>query len=397
MPRVRRRRSGAPPRAADKRAAAPGSTQPSRATSVPTHGKGRRTWLLAVSILGVAGALAFFLLHATAPRPPIPRVADPGSLAPEIRSLIQDATSELERDPSTGDRWGRLGMACEANGLVAPAVEAYEGATIVQPTEPRWWYRLAMVHSRMGRREAALESLRKAIELSPGYAPAHWRLGLWLLDADDTEGAARGFRTRQRAQPGRSRGRCRPRARLPAAPGGVSRPSTCSSERWRSGQGDRYAMQLLGTAYSRLGRAEDASSALALGVTGEPAWPDPWTDEMTSFRRGFAVRLKDATQHFLDGRTGPAIALLEALHREKPDDTGAAQPPWRGLRRRAAARGGRPRARTGCRPAIPSALVRICRSPRAICNRTISREPTRRSIARSRSTRRSAARMKRKA
>ena len=41
---------------------------------------------------------------------------------------------------------------------------------------------------------------------------------------------------------------------------------------------------------------------------------------MMAFRRGFAVRLKDATQYFLAGRTGPAIPLLEALQREKPDD-----------------------------------------------------------------------------
>src|SRR5439155_21065663 len=84
--------------------------------------------------------------------------------------------------------------------------------------------------------------------------------------------------------------------------------------------GDRYAMQLLGTAYSRLGRVEEAQYALAVGMTGEPAWPDPWTDEMLQFRRGFAVRLKDATQYFVAGQMPQAIALLQQLRQERPDD-----------------------------------------------------------------------------
>ena len=127
-------------------------------------------------------------------------------------------------------------MACEANGLVAPAVEAYEGATIVQPTEPRWWYRLAMVHSRMGRREAALESLRKAIELSPGYAPAHWRLGLWLLDADDTEGAAAAFARASALNPADPAGEVG-LARVYLQRREESRAVEVLERRWRSGQG----------------------------------------------------------------------------------------------------------------------------------------------------------------
>ena len=43
--------------------------------------------------------------------------------------------------------------------------------------------------------------------------------------------------------------------------------------------GDRYAMQLLGTAYRRLGRDDDARFALAVGAGGEPVWRDPWSDE----------------------------------------------------------------------------------------------------------------------
>src|SRR5439155_15401300 len=84
--------------------------------------------------------------------------------------------------------------------------------------------------------------------------------------------------------------------------------------------GNGYLLQLLGTAYRRVGRDEEAAFALAIGKSEEPAWADPWTDQMLEFRRGFAVRLKDATAYFLAGQMDRAIVLLEQLQQEKPDD-----------------------------------------------------------------------------
>ena len=118
--------------------------------------------------------------------------------------------------------------------------------------------------------------------------------------------------------------------------------------------GDRYAMQLLGTAYRRLGRVAEAEFALAVGESGEPAWPDPWTDEMLQFRRGFAVRLKDATQYFVAGRMAEAMALLQQLRQREAGRPRAARSSRRGLRRRGQARRGRRDARTGRGHEIPS-------------------------------------------
>ena len=83
---------------------------------------------------------------------------------------------------------------------------------------------------------------------------------------------------------------------------------------------DRYAYQLLGTAYRQLGRAVEAGEALAAGAGGEPVWADPWSDEVGSLRRGFASSLKDATALAMAGRYPEAIALLERLQRERPAD-----------------------------------------------------------------------------
>jgi tetratricopeptide (TPR) repeat protein len=171
----------------------------------------------------------------------------------------------------------------------------------------------------MGRLEEAIQDVRKAIEVNPSYAPAHWRLGLWLLDKDDTEGAERAFARASELNPADPSGGIG-LARVYLQRHDDQRAAEVLERTLAKSPGDRYAMQLLGTAYRRLQRLDEGAFALAVGVSGEPAWVDPWTDEMTSFRRGFAVRLKDATQYFLDGRTAPAIQLLEALQREKPDD-----------------------------------------------------------------------------
>src|SRR4029077_3614900 len=87
-----------------------------------------------------------------------------------------------------------------------------------------------------------------------------------------------------------------------------------------SGPSDPYMMQLLGTAYRRLGRADEAASASGVGARGEAQWSDAWTDEMLAFRRGYAALLRDATSYVVAGQFPAAIRILEQLRREKPDD-----------------------------------------------------------------------------
>ena len=65
---------------------------------------------------------------------------------------------------------------------------------------------------------------------------------------------------------------------------------------------------------------DEAAAALQVGARGEPQWSDPWTDEMLQFRRGYAALLKDATANIIAGRFPQAIAILEQLRRDKPND-----------------------------------------------------------------------------
>jgi tetratricopeptide (TPR) repeat protein len=266
----------------------------------------------------VIAALAWFFFPRAAP-PALPRVEGFGAVAPEVAEAARQALADLAQDPRDAQRWGRFGMVCEANGLVAAARDAYTAATSIDGEDAKWWYRLAFVEARTGRIDEAIQDVRRAIEINPSYTPAHQRLGLWLLDRNDTDEAEREFTSASELD-SRDISSAVGLARVHLQREQPQRAVDVLERALANTPGDHYAMQLLGTAYGRLGRVEEARYALAVGVTGEPAWPDPWTDEMLQFRRGFAVRLKDATQYFVAGQMTPAIALLEQLRQERPDD-----------------------------------------------------------------------------
>jgi len=272
--------------------------------------------VLACLIVVLAGAV---LVGVRARRPPIPQLDQLGAMAPDVADAARQALDDLNQDPRDTARWGRFAMLCEANGLAGTARDGYAAAASLDDSNGKWWYRRASVEMRLGQSSDAMRDIRRAIERAPEYVPAHWRLGQWLLDENDLAGAERAFA---------HAGALDPDAMAPAV--GLARVDLQRHQESRAVDrleqalarhpGDRYALQLLGTAYRRAGRSEEAELALAAGAGGEPAWADPWTDEMLQFRRGFAVRLKDATEYFVAGQTGPAISLLEQLRAEKPGD-----------------------------------------------------------------------------
>jgi tetratricopeptide (TPR) repeat protein len=280
----------------------------------------RRALLLGGAAAILIVATIALILARRAPSPPhLPTIDSLGEVAPEVADAAREALDSLAAAPRDADRWGRFGMICEANGVIEPARSAYAAAAARRSAEPKWWYRLALVEARTGRIDEAIAAMRHATDANVAYAPAFWRLGLWLLDRDDTDGAERAFARAREIDP----------HDLSAA-AGLARVYLQRSQNQAAADvlertladhpADRYAMRLLGTAYRRLGRNQEADFALAVGELGEPQRADPWTDEMMQFRRGFAVRLKDATAYFAAGRMDEAMALLQQLRQEKPDD-----------------------------------------------------------------------------
>ena len=242
-----------------------------------------------------------------------------GQLDPAVKSLLEELSAGIHEKPSDADRWGRLAMGFEANGFIVQAAQAYAAAVQTNPREPRWLYRQALLRSSRGEADAALADVDRVIELAPDYVPARWRRGLWLLDRGDLDKAQAAFRVAAQAAPDDAAGP------IGLALVDLSRRQDAEAAKVLEGllarmPGERYAQHLLGTAYQRLGRDEDARFALTVGASGEPTWMDPWSDEVLGYRRGFAALLKEATRLGLDRRFDEAITLLKQLSGQRPDD-----------------------------------------------------------------------------
>lgn len=267
-----------------------------------------------------AALLVGLLLASACERGPAP--ADPdtfGELDPAVAALLDELTAGVNADRSNAARWGHLAMGLEANGLLVQAAENYEVAVRLDGREPRWRYLLALLKARRGEVDSALTDLERVVHLAPDYVPARWKQGLWWLDRGDTAKAQAAFQVAVQAAP-----------RDPAGHIGLglvhlsqredAKAAAALETLLAANPGNRYALQLLGTAYRRLGREQDALFALTVGATGQPVWADPWFDEVGQYRRGFAALLKEATQLGLERRFDEAIARLDQLVKLRPDD-----------------------------------------------------------------------------
>jgi tetratricopeptide (TPR) repeat protein len=248
-----------------------------------------------------------------------PAIESLGQMDPDVSALLREQRKAIEQEPSSADAWGRFAMACEANGFVGAARSAYRRAVQLAPGEPRWPYRLALVTSRLGDHDEALAALTRTNDLAPQYGPAWARRGVWLLDRGDAGGAEAAF-TRALAIDSGDVVATTGLARLHLQRRDNQRAADVLERLLERHPGDRYALQLLGTAYRRLGRMDDASFALAVGAGGEPTVHDPWSEEVGTYRRGFATMLKTATAEAMAGRFDRALPLLEQLRTRNPDD-----------------------------------------------------------------------------
>jgi tetratricopeptide (TPR) repeat protein len=143
-------------------------------------------------VVVVLAALVWFFGPRPA-APALPSVESLGAVAPEVAAAAREALDRLAQDPRDAQRWGRFGMICEANGLADAARDAYAAATVLDRSDAKWWYRLALVEARSGGMDDAIRDVGRSIEANGTYAPAHWRLGLWRLDRDDTDAAEQAF------------------------------------------------------------------------------------------------------------------------------------------------------------------------------------------------------------
>jgi len=145
----------------------------------PLRQQGRRSFVLGVVTLGVAGACLYLLVGN-------PRAAQvqPAPSVATLRDGVEALQQALQRDPQRADGWALLGRSQAELGNVAAAADAFNRAAALAPDEPGVLVEAAQARAQAdpGKQfdDTALAWLQRARTLSPEAERASWLLGIAL-------------------------------------------------------------------------------------------------------------------------------------------------------------------------------------------------------------------------
>lgn len=121
----------------------------------------------------------------------------------DAMSVAQNAVAALPDNPKLLEA---LGLAQQASAELNQAVTSFNKLVALQPQSPLPHLRLAEAHRRAKNREAAIQSLQKALDLKPDLLEAQRGLILFDLDAGKHPAALATARTVQKQRPGEAVG-----------------------------------------------------------------------------------------------------------------------------------------------------------------------------------------------
>ena len=146
---------------------------------VPKAPPRRNHLVVSAIVIGIFAAATWIIW----PRNTTPQDIDLGipeiDLAKLERGLIAaitDAKKNIRNRPEDPEAWGRLGCVCQVHDLRQPALAAYRRAIELDEEEFRWHYFQSIVLAEDSD-PATIETLQRAVDLRPQYAPALIRLG----------------------------------------------------------------------------------------------------------------------------------------------------------------------------------------------------------------------------
>ncbi|MDG2476810.1 MAG: tetratricopeptide repeat protein [Phycisphaerales bacterium] len=255
--------------------------------------------------------------------PPAPRHAQ--ALGGEVLEAITNHLETLNAAAPEAQGRRELGLLYLANGSPSEAAEALTQASMLDPSHPATWSYLGQALHQSGQPDAAITTLQSAQVLAPDHLSVWWRPGFWLLDEGRASEALPLFE--QAAAIDR-------RAATPAADGAAYRVglARCLMDLDRPSEAvpvleelntlitHPYASYLLGQAYRRSGRAEDAVRLRAATAGSPPSYPDPWQDAISAAKRGLDGRMEHIASLLESGQSRKAQLAITAALKRWPQD-----------------------------------------------------------------------------
>jgi tetratricopeptide (TPR) repeat protein len=227
--------------------------------------------------------------------PPLPKLPLDAYEAP-ARAQVEQALAAVAQNPRDAGRNGRLGMLLYANEQYEAASACFERAHALAPAEARWPYLLARAQSNSSAHDAAIEAVRAALGLQPGYLPARLLLAKSLLDAGQTDESRRTYAAIVQDHPDAAE-----------AHYGLGRVDVAAGRAAAAVEPLRRACELspafgaahfaLARAYRDLGEKEKAQEQLDVyrkDKLGWPSVPDPLLADVLSLKTGALARLQKA-------------------------------------------------------------------------------------------------------
>lgn len=108
----------------------------------------------------------------------------------EVQAALKDFTQAIELNADDALAWNNRGDVYFLKLRDLPkALDDYTQAARLNPNNPKTFYNLGVIHSRLGNKEKALEDYSKAIELKRDFAEAYQNRGIVHYELGDSQKA----------------------------------------------------------------------------------------------------------------------------------------------------------------------------------------------------------------
>src|SRR5216683_524286 len=265
--------------------------------------------LLGSAVLAAGIGLAWWLwLTARMPDPP---VADLAGAEPVVAEAIEAARAAATRNLRSAAAWGHLGMVLQAHDYLAEAERCFAQAEKLDAADPRWPYLQARTLLKDPLDPGAgVRCLERAVErcgdvpaprLRLGEAEAHFRQ---VLERDPKNPRA----LLGLGQVAHFRGDLKASLNHLTASALVA-PRVMATH------------ALLAETQLRLGneRAAEEERRRLSQSTDDPAWPDPYFEEVQRCTVGVVPEINKASGLFQQGRAAEAVKMMQEIVARHPD------------------------------------------------------------------------------
>jgi tetratricopeptide (TPR) repeat protein len=247
---------------------------------------------------------------------------DTSAMEPRVTQLIATARAAVLADLDSPQRWGQLGAALDAHGLVEAAEVAYRQAHRLDGDEFRWAYNLAILADLMGRDiEEVDDRFEKAAALGPDYAPLACRWGAARAQRGRHEAAAEAY-ARSLSVDGDFAFAHRGFGTTLLALGEIERGVHHLERAAELLPRDAITSTALAQAYRQAGQPDLAARVAdrSRGFPEDLNLPDPVRGEVAAFGISSPVCSARASANMEAGRYAEAIPDLLIVEEVRPDD-----------------------------------------------------------------------------